>query len=312
MAAPNNILEDFEQITRYDIRSYFADFESFLENNHPRIVAYYSGESDDIHIQSFNVLNQLLREVKKILELVTRSSEKMTNYKWWLFIEQIEDSQNVLETTAQTAKWARSVENNVNFTTDPEVELVLKQGETLERLSRRRLGFDDWDNEWTEVAQRNNLREEDYTPGGGNFLQVSFRNTFAPTVRTVVDTLKGDNIYGKDIKKKLMFDEQENDIVVLNPLETFKQSVEIIVLLKKEDNPEFPDLGYNSKLVVGSNVNFLNFPTLLRQLTETFKTDDTISSFRVLDFSREQDGVEIKYEVEGRLGDIQNLSTTLS
>ncbi len=310
MAAPDNILEEFERITRYDIRAYFIRFANFLENNHPKIISYYKGESNNIHTESFNVLSNLTREAKKILELASRSSKLFNNYKWWLFIEQIEDSLNVLETTAAAPKWLRSVENNVNFTTDPEVEITLQQSQTLEQLARKKLGFDNWDNDWDEIAKRNDLREEDYTPEGGVFLQVSFKNTFAPTVQTVVDTLKDNSIYGKDIYKKLTF--EDNDLVTLNPVDTFKQSVGILILLKKEDNPEFPNQGYNSKLVVGSNVNFLNFPTLLRQLIETFKTDDTISSMRVLDFKRDEDAVYIQYEVEGRLGDIQQLNTTLT
>lgn len=310
MAAPGNILEEFKQITRYDIRNYFEELASFLEKNQPRIISYYKGETTLIHTESFNKLNRLLKETGKILELIEYNQKLLNNYKWWLFVAQIEDSQNTLETINKAPKWLRSVASNVNFVTNPEVTLVLKQGETLEQLSRRRLSFDDWDNEWNDVAVRNNLREEDYTPEGGVFLKVSFRNAFSPEVTSIVDTLEGDNIYGKDILKKTTF--EDNDLKVLQPIDTFYQAVEILINLKKEDNPEFPQQGYNEKLVVGSNVNFLNFPALIRQLTETFRTDDTITSITVLDFKRDQDAVFIEYQVEGRLGDIQKLSSTLT
>ena len=310
MAAPDNILDKFEKITRYNIRAYFNNFANFLEGNHPKIISYYKGESNSIHTESFNILKKLTRDAKKILELITVNSGSFNNYKWWLFIEQVEDSLSVLETTAAAPKWLRSVENNINFTTDPEVEITLQQSQTLEQLARKKLGFDNWDNDWDGIAKRNDLREEDYTPGGGVFLQVSFKNTFAPIVQTVVDTLNGDSIYGKDISKKLAF--QDNDLLALNPTDTFHQAVGILILLKKEDNPEFPNQGYNQKLVVGNTVNFLNFPTLLRQLIETFKTDDTISSMRVLDFKRKEDAVFVQYEVEGRLGDIKKLNQILT
>lgn len=310
MAASGNILEEFKQITRYDIRNYFEELASFLEKNQPRIISYYKGETTLIHTESFNKLNLLLKETGKILELIEYNQKLLNNYKWWLFVAQIEDSQNTLETINKAPKWLRSVASNVNFVTNPEVTLVLKQGETLEQLSRRKLSFDDWDNEWNDVAVRNNLREEDYTPEGGVFLKVSFRNTFSPEVTSIVDTLEGDNIYGKDILKKTTF--EDNDLKVLQPIDTFYQAVEILINLKKEDNPEFPQQGYNEKLVVGSNVNFLNFPALIRQLTETFRTDDTITSITVLDFKRDQDAVFIEYQVEGRLGDIQKLSSTLT
>lgn len=310
MAAPGNILEEFKQITRYDIRNYFEELASFLDNNQPRIISYYKGETTIIHTESFNKLKSLLKETGKILELIEYNQKLLNNYKWWLFVAQIEDSQNTLETIDKSPKWLRSVASNVNFVTNPEVTLVLKQGETLEQLSRRRLSFDDWDNEWSDVAVRNNLKEEDYTPEGGVFLKVSFKNTFSPEVTSIVDTLEGDNIYGRDILKKTTF--EDNDLKILQPIDTFYQAVEILINLKKEDNPEFPQQGYNEKLVVGSNVNFLNFPALIRQLTETFRTDDTITSITVLDFKRDQDAVFIEYQVEGRLGDIQKLSSTLT
>lgn len=310
MAAPNTILEDFKKMTRYDIFKYFNDFINFIELNQPKIISYYKGESNNISTDSFNNLKLLTLETKNILELVEYNQRFFDNYKWWVFIEQIEDNLSVLETITNAPKWLKSIPNNINFTTDPEVELTLKQGETLERLSRKRLGFNDWDNDWTNVALRNNLTEEDYTPNGGVFLKVSFKNTFSPDVTVVVDTLEGNNIYGKDLTKKLVF--EDNDITSLEPIQTFYQSVEILVNLKKEDNPEFPKQGYNEKLVVGSNVNFLNFPTLIRQLGETFRGDDTISSMTVLNFKREQDAVYIDYQVEGRLGDIQKLTTTLN
>jgi len=309
MAAPNNILDEFEKITRYDIREYFSNFSQFLETNHPRVISYYKGETNNVDTESFANLKRLTRDVKEILELINRNTGKFTNYRWWSFIEQIEDSLNVLETANQSAKWFRSVESTVNFSTDPEAEVVLKQGQTLEQLARRELGYSNWDDGWADVAKKNNLTEEDYTPEGGAFLNVSFRSSFSLTVRAVVDKLSGNNIYGKDIAKKLTF--VDNDIVILDPLDTFMQAVDILIQLKKEDNPEFPSQGYNEKLIVGSNVNYLNFPTLLRQLTETFKTDDTISSMRVLDFSRDADAIHIQYEVEGRLGDIQKLNTSI-
>lgn len=310
MAAPNTILQDFTQITRYDIRSYFEQFVFFLQYNQPRILAYYGGETKNVHTDSFNKMNYLIKETKRILEIIERNSNNFSNYKWWLFIEQIEDNLQVLETTKASPKWLRTVETITSFNANPEQEVVLQQGETIEQLSRRKLGFEDWDNDWRNVAERNNIREEDYTPEGGTFLNVSFENTFAPTVEVVVDSLSGENIYGKDIYRVLTF--ENNDLVVLEPLETFTQSVDILIQLKKEDNPEFPEQGFNPKLVVGSNVNYLNFPTLIRQLTETFRRDDTISSMRVLDYKRDQDAIFITYEVEGRLGDIQQLKTTLT
>lgn len=310
MAAPNTILEDFVKITRYDITNYLKDFVCFIQNSQPKIIAYYKGETKVIHTDSFNKLNSLIRETKRVLELITRSSDNFTNYKWWLFIEQIEDNLSVLETIAAAPKWYKTVEGIANFNLNPEVDITLQQGETLEQLSRRRLGYDDWDNDWRNIAEKNNLAEEDYTSDGGTFLKVSFENTFAPTVQVVVDSLSGDNIYGKDIYRKLTF--EDDDLAVLEPRDTFVQSVEIMIKLKKEDNPEFPEQGFNPKLVVGSNVNFLNMPTLIRQLIETFKKDDTISSMTVLDYKRDQDAVFIEYEVEGRLGDIQRLGTSLT
>lgn len=309
MAAPDNILVEFKKITRYNIREYFQKFVDFLEVDQSKIISYYRGESKNINTKAFDNLKKLISETKKIIELIEYNQTQFVNYQWWLFVEQIEDNLNTLETIEQSPKWLRSVSNNINFSTNPEIEVILSQNETLEQLSRKRIGMDDWDNQWREIATRNDLKEEDYTPNGGNLLKVSFESTFSIEVLTVVDLLDGVNIYGKDIYKKLTF--VDNDLKVLEPIQTFLQAVEILINLKKGNNPEFPEQGYNERLVVGSNVNFLNFPTLIRQLSSTFKTDDTISSMTVLDFKRDQDAVFIDYEVKGRLGDVEKFSISL-
>ena len=68
MAAPNNILEDFEQITRYDIRGFFVKFASYLEVNNPRVLSYYKGETNNVDTASFSLLKELTRDAKEILE----------------------------------------------------------------------------------------------------------------------------------------------------------------------------------------------------------------------------------------------------
>lgn len=305
---PSIVLE-FESITQYPLTLFFQNFDSFIQKDYHNITSYYSGNIDTLNNSSFNNLKNLIKEVQKLFAVFSLNKDVFSNYKWWIFIDSIEKIDNALMMIDNSSKWLRSTISKGNFNPNPEVDIPFNQGQTLESLERNILGSQNWNNTWANLAIKNDLREEDYTSEAGFLVKANFDyvlNNFR--INSIVDNPIGENVLGKDLDKKLQFDTETNDLKVLTPKETFLQNVTILINLRKEDNPEFPDQGINPKLVVGSNVNSITYPILFRQLSALFKADDTIKSFTIIEINRIQDAVFIKFQVESRLGDIENVS----
>jgi hypothetical protein len=308
MSLNKDILDEFEDITRYPITSFFEKVVLFIQNDHKLIVDYFSGKLKELPTVSFTNFDFLFSEIDKLFGIIQINNSSFSNFKWFLLIEEVEKIHNFLLTTNKISKWLRSSITSRSFSAYTEIEVGLKQSQTLEALSRD-LGSRDSENDWVEIAFLNELEEENYTSEGGNILKANTSASIKKlNIKTIVDNLQGDKILGVDIYKKLTYDITEQDLKVLSPKETYKQSINILITLKKGDNPEFSDQGRNEKLTVGSNINSIAYPILFRQMKEVFATDDTIKSFVVTDVNRKQDGLFIEYEVVSRRGDLETLT----
>lgn len=304
-------IEQFEYIFNYPLRDFLLSYQKFLEDNYNKIKQFYSGEVKNADGESFYVLDKLKNELSYIYSIIPMNNNMLTNFVWWDFMTFLEEVDNTLSKIGVMQKWLRSSITNSTYELNPEIELSLKQGQTLETFARVVLGDRDWDNNWTEIALKNDMTEEDYTSDGGNIIKVSFRNgSQVFKIQSVVDTISHDTILGKDIDKKIQF--EDDDLVVLSSTDTFIQSVEILVQSKKSSVPEYPFLGIQENLFVGANINSIVYPSLVRQLSELLKTDDTVKSFTIKSIRRESDAVYVDFEIESRRSDLVVSSMPMS
>lgn len=302
-------LDYFGQLVQFPITQYMFAYQSFVTNDIPNIVAYYSGNVNLLFQSSNQNLQDLLQQSQNLMEAIDLNSISLTNYKWFVLVDIIEQMDTLLQKMNSISKWLRSTIVNAQFNPNPNVQIPFKQGDTLESIERNTLAASDWDNAWIELALANNLREEDYTSEGGMLLDANYNYT-AKLIKilSIVDNPVGVNILGIDIAAKLQLDPIAQDIVALSPQASFLQSCSILGSLAQGDVPEFPTLGITRSLVVGSNINNLGLPALFRQLIKTFSTDDTIAAFKVVSIDRKQDGLFLTYECSTRLQETQKLT----
>lgn len=302
-------LEEFESITQFPLIAYLASFQQFLQQDVQNIVGYYSGDLKTLNRTSHSNLLSLIDQSHDLFVSIALNKNVFKNYKWWILIDNLEQSDNLLLKLNSVSRWLRSAISNTSFNPNAEISIPFKQGQTLEDVERNVLGSENWLNTWSDLAMKNDLREEDYTSNAGFLLKANFNFTLNNfKINSIVDNPVDDRILGIDLNRKLQFDSLIQDFVVLSPKDTFIQTVTILANLKKGDNPEFSDDGITPSLIVGSNVNSLSYPILFRQLITLFKRDDTIKTFTLVSINRKQDGVFMEFEVESRLGDLQKIS----
>ncbi len=298
----DNTLEEFQSITKYNVSQFLINYISFVESDYSNISNYYSGFSDVVPRDSFNLLNALINEQNKIIEIVILNASLLNNYQFWALTEYVEDIGTALETANNASKWMRSNLSKNGYRNNVTLDLVMSQNQGVEQVERDNLRSNDPDG-WVGTALENQLREEDYDLDGGKLIKVIFKNNAALTLNSVIDNIDtADKTYGLDIDKRIIF--ESDDLTVLSYRDTLLQSASILTDLSKGDDPAFPNRGLDRKNVLGGNLAGISYPTIFRQLAGNFATDDSFKSFTIVDVKRNKDAAFIDFQIETRAGEV--------
>lgn len=302
---PTKTFDEFYSITGIDLVDFYSRVSDFLLNNQMDIINYYSGKTKKLNSESFNLLLKLIKESKGILNELDLNSNILNNMYWWDLQESLQEIHHSLEKINNVSLFLRGNTENKQGTV---INQQTSFDETVETILNDKFSKSNYQNESQDVLISNDIIEEDYTPDGGNILKIiANQNNPVFQVTSILDNdIEGKKLYGYDLNKKITF--TDGDLEVLTPDDTILQTIGILVSLLKKNNPEFPQDGIDSSLLVGSNVGSLTFPTILRQLVRVFKTDDTISNFSVTDIRRVEDRLYMDFEVNTIYG--ESLKTT--
>jgi len=289
----------FSMVTRYDVSTYLELYSIFIQSNQPQILAYYRDRDTAPDATSFDFMEKLITESIKLDNLIKMHKNAFDKIDHWELLIMLEEVRDKLETVKNTSKWIGSSKaKNSWHSTSISSSHVLEQNETLEDISLDLNGRGgDNQNDWAQIAMENDLLETDYTVDGGNKIQLTKGISTSPNffIKSVIDTLYNQTMYGLDLSRKITF--ENNDIKVLNYNDTVLQAVEILILLKKGDVPEFPNFGIDADLGVGGNAGQLFHSAIVRQLRAVFSTDDTLRNFNVLKAEYKEGDLHIDYSV---------------
>lgn len=277
-------------------------FTDFITNNSQNIIDYYSGFVEVLDRDSFGIYEDLVKEADFVVNLFDLNYERFKTVDFWELMEFADDIRIKLSTIGNFSKFARSSVKRASFTGDVTVQFATNDNETIEELMSR-VGSTDRDNDWIEVAVRNNLEQEDYSLDGGTVLNINFKNNSRFFIEGIIDNPEGDKIKGLDIDKRIQF--VDDDLKILSYDETLDQSLNILINLRKNDNPEFPQNGIDPSLVVGVSIKSLSLPSIVRQIYQTFSTDDIIDKLQITKADFESDNVNINMNISIKSGEEQ-------
>ena len=290
------VIDKFIQLTNYPIDQFLVSAKDFFQKDYLKFVSFFSGKSNTLDKGSIKKLNTLAEQSLVISHIFSYKNKQMTTIDFWELLTSFEDIKTKLETTMNISKYLRSsiIANrsesgfafNYNMTNE----------QTLESVSRNVLNQSGYEDSWTNIALENDLKEIDYDISGGTSVQLRKKLFQANLVTSMIDNTVGEKIYGKDIKR--LFSYEDNDLATLDYKETVYQTADSLSRLEKGDIPEFPELGLISSLYKGVNRSQLNYPSIVRELTRTFATDDLFKNFEIKRFDVQDDNIFIEYRVE--------------
>jgi hypothetical protein len=287
---------EFEDLTKYKISTFTSDVYKFLKEDYPQITYYFAGSIDTVESRILNEHKRLLKEADIVIQQFKTNAEKLETVDFWELLDFIEDLRGQLQRIVKISKYMRS--SRVDYTSGKgfAYQYTLGDGQTLEGISRDILQDENSEDDWSKIALNNDLLESNWNIDEGKQVTVYREKTMESPVTTFVDNMIGERIYGIDIDRKITF--ENNDLKVLSYKDTVYQCVDVLSSLKKGDVPEFPYLGVNSSLYVGSTTAMLSYDSVVRDLTRNFSTDDLFINFNVSDISLQDDSFYLEYSVD--------------
>lgn len=298
-------LREFKKITGQNVEQYFNDLSLFLKRDYPSILQYYTGDVAHIDRASFDKFFELEERCAKIMEVYSLNKERFGQVKWFLLLEAVEESYHSLKSIKSINRWGRTSVSKFGNSSFKTIEYILKSHQTLENVSRTIVNDSDPSNDWYKIAYDNQLTEDQYDLNGGFTLRLNLtqiNDIF--NISSIVDVITPETVKGKDIDKNFSF--ENDDIRVIEGDDQLKQSIDLLINLKKNGNADAPELGLQKEMVIGGNRALFNFPIINRQLKETFESDDSLKGFQVTNYSMDQDNVIVDYIIYNRTNDVVN------
>jgi len=301
--------DEFLNITGFNLEGYFRRFVDFVNNQSQQIIDYYSGLVEIMDRDSFGEYELLLEESSFVINLFDLNYERFNTINFWELMEFADDIRVKLLTIGNFSKFARSSVKKESFSNEVSIEVATRDNEPLEEMMTR-FGSTDRDNDWVDIALSNSIIQEDYTSDGGVVLNVNFKNNFRFSVQSVLDNPEGDKIKGKDVDKIMSF--EDDDLKILGFDDTLQQTVNILTNLKKNDNPEFQQFGIDKTLVLGMSFKAVTLPSLIRQIYQTFSTDDVVKQVQILNTKFDQDSLYMDLNVVIKSGEEQQRTLSVN
>ena len=279
-------VDDFARITGYNLAGLLIRSANFASSDYPRILSYFTGKSD-ISSQSFNKLKSLIYDFDNVTEIFEAQESYFSNMRYWDLIEKISNIKTFLKTVKNSNRWLRTSVVNASYGSFTTEERQLKKNETIEDIERLDVGSSNPQDSWINTAIKNNSTEESLTQGSVlNIDLTSVSKSFSIT--NTVDSIQGKSAYGKDIKSKIGF--SDNDVEYLDFEETMSQTVNILLSLTRGENYFYPSIGVSKSNIGVDRANF-SFPSLFREMSESISTDDSIKGFEITDIRYDQDAI---------------------
>jgi hypothetical protein len=279
-------VDDFARVTGYNLAGLLIRSADFASSDYPRILSYFTGKSD-ISSQSFNKLKSLIYDFDNVTEIFEAQESYFSNMRYWDLIERISNIKTFLKTVKNSNRWLRTSVVNASYGSFTTEERQLKKNETIEDIERLDVGSSNPQDSWINTAIKNNSTEESLTQGSVlNIDLTSVSKSFSIT--NTVDSIQGKSAYGKDIKSKIGF--SDNDVEYLDFEETMSQTVNILLSLTRGENYFYPSVGVSKSNIGVDRANF-SFPSLFREMSESISTDDSIKGFEIIDIRYDQDAI---------------------
>jgi hypothetical protein len=291
-----NIVLEFERVTKYPLVSFFTKYRDFMINSYPEIDRFFSGKVEGIDNSHLVALKELTSECKDVLAQFKNFSNKFSKCGYWELMEYIDDLNTTIEKINKLPKFRRTSLTKKGYQPVVQVSSSVGGFRTMEDVANSVKQLNQDNSNWVDLMLSNDLNEGDWEIDELTPIDVFVNNRTDIVVTTILDQPIGKRIYGKDIKRKIEFD--ENDLVRVEYQENVDQKCIILLKLNRGDVPENMLFGKNMNAIGGVSVKAFSYPELISGIEANFMQNDLFEYVYVREFTFENGDVYATIDIK--------------
>lgn len=201
-------------------------------------------------------------------------SHRLSNCGFWELQEYCQDLNDTLEKITKLPKYYRTSKTVRGYQPYIQVKGNIGGMKTVKDLAEEISS-----NGVSEISLiiDNDLQEKDWEIDQLSAVTAFVNNQVDVVVETILEQPVGNQIYGKDIARKITL--EDNDIAVKKYEDNVEQKCDILLELERGNIPEMPAFGKNP--LQGTNMANYNYAELVKDLQSVFLQDDLFESIEV-------------------------------
>lgn len=273
-----DMANEFQNITKYDLLSYFTDYRDFMQNDYSYVYDYYAGNTETIDSERLNTLDDLQQRSTNLLRTFHTFAGKLGNVAYWELQSYCQDLNDTLQRISKLPKYCRTAKTYRGYKPYVQISGNIGGMKTVQDLATEIGSITE-----TELILNNDLEEEDYEIDELKQISALVENTQSTgvVVSTILEQPVGDRIYGRDIMREITI--EDNDLKRVEYQDNVEQKCDILLELTKGDVPEMPTFGKD--LIIGKTYASFNYGEYVSDLINTFMQDDLFDSVEVTDLT---------------------------
>lgn len=316
----------FSNVTKYRLTDFLERYQEFFDNDYTFIDQYFSGLSETVDHDRLRRLQKLLADCKELQAQFKNYANRFDNCGYWLLMEWIDDLITQVEKVVKLPKFRRTTLTARNYKPVIQVESTIGAQRTMEDLSTaiQSSGYDRVT--WEQLMLDNDLEEDQWEIDELVPVIAMVNNITPAAVRTILEPPVGEQVYGKDIARKIAIEVEEEvntkavfgrsgdettvtsarrigDLKIVKYKDNIDQKVMILMGLRRGTVPDNPLLGVDPNLTAGVTAAQLSLPTVRRQQVDTFLQDDLFESVDMTAIEQVQDGLVCTLEIKTKYND---------
>lgn len=270
----SDIVSDFENITKFALLDYLEQYRDFMQNDFSYISSYYNGDRASVDSSYISNFNSLRTHSKTLMQQFINFSHRLSNCGFWELQEYCQDLNDTLEKITKLPKYYRTSKTVRGYQPYIQVKGNIGGMKTVKDLAEEISS-----NGVSEISLiiDNDLQEKDWEIDQLSAVTAFVNNQVDVVVETILEQPVGNQIYGKDIARKITL--EDNDIAVKKYEDNVEQKCDILLELERGNIPEMPAFGKNP--LQGTNMANYNYAELVKDLQSVFLQDDLFESIEV-------------------------------
>lgn len=287
----SNIVTQFENITKFALLQYFEDYRDFMQNDFSYISEYYNGDTSSIDASHISNFNALRTKSKTLMQQFINFSHRLSNCGFWELQEYCQDLNDVLEKITKLPKYYRTSKTVRGYQPYIQVKSNIGGLKTVQDLAQE---INSEGVSEISLIIDNDLQEKDWNIDKLSSITAFVNNQTDVVVETILEQPIGNQIYGKDINRKITL--ENNDLAVKKYEDNVEQKCDILLSLERGNIPEMPNFGKNR--LQGTNMSDYNYTELVKDLQSVFLQNDLFEDIEISDIEYKQGDIFVNCTIK--------------